>query len=82
MIPKLTPDEYSDIVTDHNRRVRRGMVERCVSHRWARLPSDSDADPQMICVYCLRTWRPEIGRQAMPLVGSGAMPPRGRGRPV
>lgn len=81
MVPKLSVDEYSEIVTDHNRRIRRGTIEPCISHRWARLPQDTDADPHMICVYCLRPYRPDV-RQARPGDGRHASPIRGRGQPL
>lgn len=82
MTPKLTTDEYSDIVEDWNRRVKRGVIEPCIDHRWARLPDDTDADPRMVCIYCLRVYQPDDRRMARPLTGRGAMPMRGRGEPI
>lgn len=71
--PKLSVEEYSAVVSDHNRRVRRGMVEPCPNHSWARVPQDTDAEPLLICVYCLRSYRPDVRM---------SQPPRGNSQPL
>lgn len=81
-VPRLTDSEYNDVVEDWNRRVKRGGVEPCVEHLWARVPTDSDDAPRMICVYCTRTYQPDVRRMDGPLTGRGAMPPRGQGEPM
>lgn len=75
--PKLTPDEYSAVVTDWNRRVRRGMVEPCPRHQWARIPSDTDDCPQMICVHCMRPYRVDEDRHVRPDPRMARPPGRG-----
>ncbi len=81
--PKLSNDEYSSIVNEHNRRVRRGKIEPCLGHEWARFPHDTDSEPALVCIHCLRTYSPVVDvREQRPAMGFGAYPRRGRSRPV
>lgn len=81
-IRRLNDREYTALVTDWNRRVRRGMVEPCGGHDWARLPHDTDADPHMVCVHCMRPYRPIDPRVAKPIQQVTARPLRRRSEPL
>ncbi len=59
--PKLSAQDYNALIDDWNRRVRRGVIEPCVNHEWARIPQDAEDDPHMICIHCLRNYRPQRG---------------------